>query len=243
MYKKSTWNLAQKNMKKLGIYDQKPWENLEFCIWKKPCTSHCMLKGEGLKRRLNDDVHIPVPSTCIPSWGEGIETPYSTGSSWRPPSMHCLLSFIFFTFFILWPLSPAASSVSWYWSSLVCSGLAYEMYSGVGPSTYVYCVVCYCVIVALYVRSVGHVFAYLYIPCIPLLLMTIRNALWTMRLLYSLKFFSFQVQLLVIIVKIFLLCFQFEKASTIWLKWKFCLSSSTETDPISNTSHYTIMHS
>ncbi len=162
MYKKSTWNLAQKNMKKLGIYDQKPWENLEFCIWKKPCTSHCMLKGEGLKRRLNDDVHIPVPSTCIPSWGEGIETPYSTGSSWRPPSMHCLLSFIFFTFFILWPLSPAASSVSWYWSSLVCSGLAYEMYSGVGPSTYVYCVVCYCVIVALYVRSVGHVFAYLY---------------------------------------------------------------------------------
>ncbi len=30
------------------------------------------------------------------------------------------------------------------------------------PSTYVYCVVCYRVIVSPYVRSVGHVFAYLY---------------------------------------------------------------------------------
>ncbi len=58
-------------------------------------------------------------------------------------------------------MSPAASSVSWYRSCLVCSGLAYEIYSGGGPSTYVYCVVCYRVIVALYVRSVGHVFAYL----------------------------------------------------------------------------------
>ncbi len=29
-------------------------------------------------------------------------------------------------------------------------------------STYIYCVVCYCEVVAPYVRSVGHVFAYLY---------------------------------------------------------------------------------
>ncbi len=36
------------------------------------------------------------------------------------------------------------------------------LYSGGGPSTYVYCVVCYHVIVGPYVRSVGHVFAYLY---------------------------------------------------------------------------------
>ncbi len=43
----------------------------------------------------------------------------------------------------------------------VCSGLAYEIYSGGGPSTCIYCVVYY-VIVAPYVRSVGHVFAYLY---------------------------------------------------------------------------------
>ncbi len=94
--------------------------------------------------------------------GESIETPFSTGSSWKPPSMHCLLSFTFVTFLILWLLSPAASSVSWYRSCLVWSGLAYEIYSGGGPSTYVYCVVCYHVIVAPYERSVGHVFAYLY---------------------------------------------------------------------------------
>ncbi len=60
------------------------------------------------------------------------------------------------------PLPSAASSVSGYLSCLVCSGLAYEIYSGGGPSTYVYCVVCYRVLVAPYLRSVGHVFAYLY---------------------------------------------------------------------------------
>ncbi len=59
-------------------------------------------------------------------------------------------------------LSPAASSVSWYWSCLVCSGLVYAIYSRSGPSMYVYWVVCYRVIVDPYVRSVGHVFAYLY---------------------------------------------------------------------------------
>ncbi len=105
---------------------------------------------------------VPMDVAGWLSWGEGIETPYSTGSSWRLPSMHCLISFIFVTFLILWHLSPAASSVSWYWSCLVCSGLAYEIYSGGGSSTYVYCVVCYHVIVVPYVRSVGHVFAYLY---------------------------------------------------------------------------------
>ncbi len=100
-----------------------------------------------------------MDAACWMSWGEGIETLYSTGSPWRPPSIHCLLSFIFVTFFILLPLSPTASSVSWYWSCFVCSGLAYEIYSGGGPSKYVNCVVCYRVIVAPYVRSVGHVFA------------------------------------------------------------------------------------
>ncbi len=35
----STWNLAQnKKLKKPGIWDQKPWENLEFGIWKKVGT-------------------------------------------------------------------------------------------------------------------------------------------------------------------------------------------------------------
>ncbi len=65
-------------------------------------------------------------------------------------------------FFILWPLSASASSVSWYQSCIVCSGLAYEIHRGGGPSTHVYCVVCYRVISAPYLRNVGHVFACLY---------------------------------------------------------------------------------
>ncbi len=48
---------------------------------------------------------------------------------------------------------------------------------------YVYCVVCYHVIVAPYVRSVV-----LSLHIVTLLMM-IRKALWTMRLLYSLMFF------------------------------------------------------
>ncbi len=113
-------------------------------------------------KHLRGIVLFPIDAACWVSWGEGIETSYSTGSSWRPPSMHYLLSFTFGTFLIPWPLSPAVPSVSWYRSCLVCSGLAYEIYSGGGPSKYVYCVVCYHVIVAPYVRSVGHVSAYLY---------------------------------------------------------------------------------
>ncbi len=37
-----------------------------------------------------------------------------------------------------------------------------NLHCGGDPSTYVYCMVCYRVIAAPYVRSVGHVFAYLY---------------------------------------------------------------------------------
>ncbi len=47
-------------------------------------------------------------------------------------------------------------------SCLVCNGLVYKIYSGDGPFTYVYCKVCYHVIVAPYVRHIGHVIAYLY---------------------------------------------------------------------------------
>ncbi len=50
-------------------------------------------------------------------------------------------------------------------ASAFCAHLARsvgELNSGGGPSTYGYCVVCYRVIVAPHVRSVGHVFAYLY---------------------------------------------------------------------------------
>ncbi len=49
---------------------------------------------------------------------------------------------------------------------------------------YVYCVVCYCVIVAPYVRSVVMSFH------IVTHLIMIWNADWTMRSLYSLSFFS-----------------------------------------------------
>ncbi len=78
----------------------------------------------------------------------------------RPTTSKCQR--VKWPFLILWPLSPATSSVSWYRSCLVCSLLTYEIYGGGCPSTYVYCVVCYRVIVAPYIRSVGHVFTYLY---------------------------------------------------------------------------------
>ncbi len=53
-----------------------------------------------------DNGLVPMDATCWVSWWEGTETPYSTGSSWRP-----LFTFIHFIFFIHWPLSPAASGV------------------------------------------------------------------------------------------------------------------------------------
>ncbi len=115
----------------------------KWCIWWKH------LRGIGL---------FLMDAAYWVSWGEDIEI----CSSLRPPSVHCFLSFTFATFLILWHLFPAASSVSRYWSCRVCSGLAYEIYSGGGPSMYVYCVVCYHVIASPYVKSVGHVSAYLY---------------------------------------------------------------------------------
>ncbi len=122
-----------------------------------------------------------MDAACWVSWGEGIETPYSK----VPPEnlLPLLFSFTFVIFFIHWPLSPASSSVFWYWFCFVCSGLTYEIYSGGGSSMYVYCMVCYCVIAAPYVRSVV-----VTIHTVTLLI-TIQNALWTKSSLYSLKFF------------------------------------------------------
>ncbi len=60
--------------------------------------------------------------------------------------------------------------------------LTYEIYSGDGPSTYVYCMVSYRVIAAPYVRSVVNSLHTI------TLLMVIRNAQWTMSSLYSLMF-------------------------------------------------------
>ncbi len=105
---------------------------LFICYFTKRNTLLKHFRGIGL---------TPMDATCWVSEGEDIKTSYSTGSSWRP-LFHCLLSFTFVTFLILWPLSPAASIISWCWSCFVCSELAYEIYSGGGPSLYVYCVVC-----------------------------------------------------------------------------------------------------
>ncbi len=98
-------------------------------------------------------------------------------------SFHCLLSVSFATFFIHRPLSPAASIVSRCRSCFVCSGLPYEIYSGGGPSMYVYCMVYYRVIAVPYVRTVV-----MSLYTVTLLKM-IRNAQWTMSFHYSLKVF------------------------------------------------------
>ncbi len=91
-----------------------------------------------------------------------------------------LVSFTFVTFLIHWTLSPAASSVSWCRSCFVCSWL--EIYGGGSPSTYIYCMVCYRVIAAVYVISVV-----IFLHTITLLIMI----QWTMNSLNSLKFATF----------------------------------------------------
>ncbi len=106
------------------LYKRSTW-------WKHwACPNGCRLLNDLRKRHRNSRINKFLPKT----------------------SFHALLTFICFcTFFILWLLSPAASSVSRYRFCLVYSGLAYAIYSGGGPSTS-----------APYVRSVGHVFTYLY---------------------------------------------------------------------------------
>ncbi len=39
--------------------------------------------------------------------------------------------------------TSAFVSCCWYWSWFVYSGIAYELHSGSGPSTYIHCMVCY----------------------------------------------------------------------------------------------------
>ncbi len=90
-------------------------------------------------------------------------------------------------------MSPTGSSISRCWSCYVCPGLTYEIYSGDGPSIYVYCVVCYCFIAAPYVRSVV-----IFLHNITLLMM-FRNAQWTKSSIYSLTFFLY-----------YMLCIEFQ---------------------------------
>ncbi len=78
---------------------------------------------------------------------------FSTGPPWRPLSI-AYLKFTFITIMIHWHLFTDTYSASWYRFCSVCSWHIYEIYSEGGPSTYVYCVVCYRVITALYVRNV-----------------------------------------------------------------------------------------
>ncbi len=93
-----------------------------------------------------------------------------------------LLSFTCVTFFIHWPFSPAASSINLCWPCFVCSGLTYEIYSGGGPYTYIYCVVCYCVIAARICTKCCCVFAQNYTRWH----LGIPNGLWA---LFTLVFF------------------------------------------------------
>ncbi len=145
-------------------------------LFEKRSTQWKHLRGIGL---------VPMDATCWVGWGEGINIPYSTGSSWRSLSIAYFHSLLL-QFVIHWPLSPANYIVSWCWSCFVCSELRYEMYSGVGPSMYIYCVFCYHVIAAPYVRSVV-----MSLHTITLLMM-IQNTQWTISSLYSLKYFSLQ---------------------------------------------------
>ncbi len=93
---------------------------------------------------------VPVDVACWVIGEEGIKTPYSTGSSF-----YFLLSVAFATFLNHWPLSSAASSISWCWSCFLYSGLTYEIYSGNGAPVYIYCMICYRVVVAPYVKGVA----------------------------------------------------------------------------------------
>ncbi len=88
---------------------------------------------------------VPMDAACWMNWGEGIKLNTLQVHPKDLLPCICLPSFTFISFLIYWHLSPAVYPVSWCRSCFVCSRLIYEIYSGCGPSTYVYCVVCYCV--------------------------------------------------------------------------------------------------
>ncbi len=121
-----------------------------YMLFYKISTRWKHLKGFGL---------VPIDTACWVSSWEVIETQYSKGSSRRPPSMHCLFSFtlvIYFYYFglclllLLVPLdiNPVLFVLDLYMKYTV------EM---VPLWTYIAWFV-----ITPYVRSVGHVFAYLY---------------------------------------------------------------------------------
>ncbi len=101
---------------------------------------------------------VPMDATCWVSWEEGIKTLYSTDSSWRPPSM---LTFIYFCYlFLFFGLCLLLLLVSLDIDPVL---LVLELHMKYTVELYV-CIVCGLLSCDsnLYVRSVGHVFAYLY---------------------------------------------------------------------------------
>ncbi len=97
--------------------------------------------------------------------------------------VNCLYSFTFDTFFIHWPLSPAASSVSCC-RSCFCLFWTYLWNIQWRWSLYVHIfVVCYCVIATTSARS-----SVVSLNTITVL-MTIRNAQWNICSLYSQRVF------------------------------------------------------
>ncbi len=81
-----------------------------------------------------------MDAACWVSWGEGIKIPYSTGSSWRSLSI-ALLSFILLSFLFI-DLCRLLLLVFLDADPVLFVLNLHMNYSGGGPSTYVYCIVC-----------------------------------------------------------------------------------------------------
>ncbi len=100
---------------------------------------------------------IPMDATCWVTWGEGIESPQFTGSSWGPLYvayfMSLLLSFWVSGICLLLLLVSIDVDIS-----LFVLDYTYEIYGRGSPSTYVYCIVC-CLVRAVLFEKCCRVFA------------------------------------------------------------------------------------
>ncbi len=133
------------------------------------------LRGIGL---------VTMDAVCWVSWGEDIKTPYLTGSSWRSPFMHCLLPFIFVTFF------DSLAFVSYCFYCILILILSCFFWTSIWNIQWRW---------PLYVRTLCDLLSCDSSPICKkvvvmslhtfTLLMTIRNTLWTIRLLFSLRVF------------------------------------------------------
>ncbi len=143
------WQKASRSLSDTRHQDHYLKQGIKIFIWNK--ASRSLSDTRHQDRYLTQGIKIVIWNKAQDLYlTQGLKTPYSTGSSWRPLSI-AYFHFTFVTFYIHLLLSPAASNVSWCWSCFVCAGLAYEIYSGGAPSMYIYSVVCYCVIETPYV--------------------------------------------------------------------------------------------